>query len=150
MAGAGAAVIVASADTQLFLHVLGAITLFGATAAVTVLALFGRNRDEQLPLARAAFFTLLLLAIPSWVVTLVFGEWAKSSESWPDGVGWIDLGAGIANAGLLVLLVAGGLSYAWTRRPVRGWPVTALGTVTGLYLVALAVAWWVMSAKVPS
>ena len=41
---------------QLFLHVLGAITLFGATSAVAVLALFGRDREEQLPLARAAFW----------------------------------------------------------------------------------------------
>ena len=138
------------ADGQLFLHVLGAITLFGSTAAVTVLALFGRNREVQLPLARASFFTVLVLAIPSWVVTLAFGYWTEDAMDWPEGVGWIDIGAAIADAGLLVLLVAGGLSYAWTRRPVRGWQVTALGTVTGLYLVALAVAWWVMSAKVPS
>jgi hypothetical protein len=143
-------VILASADMQLFLHVLGAITLFGATAAVTVLAFFGRNREEQLPLARASFFTLLVLAVPAWVVTLAFGYWTKSSENWPDDIGWIGLGAGIADAGLLALLAAGALSYAWMRRPVRGWPVTALGTITGLYLVALAVAWWVMTAKVPT
>ena len=85
----------------------------------------GRNRDEQLPLARASFFTLLVLAIPAWVVTLVFGEWAKSVMNWPDGLGWIDLGAGIANLGLFVLLVAAALNYMWTRRPTGGWPVTA-------------------------
>ena len=142
--------IAANADTQLFLHILGAITLFGATAAVAVLALFGRSREQQTPLARASFFTLLVLAIPAWVVTLVFGEWTKSAMDWPDGLGWIDLGAGIANGGLFVLLVAGGLSYAWMRRPAPGWPVTLLGVLTSLYVVALAVAWWAMSAKVPS
>jgi len=137
-------------EAQLFLHILGAVTLFGSVAAVTILALVGRNRDEQLPLARASFFTLLVLAIPSWVVTLVFGEWTKSEMNWPDGLGWIDLGAGVANVGLFVLLAAAALNYVWTRRPNGGWPVTALGAVTGLYLVALAVAWWAMSAKVPS
>jgi hypothetical protein len=138
------------ADGQLFLHVLGAITLFGATATVAVLALFGRHRDVQLPLARASFFTLLVLGIPAWVVTLAFGYWTKSGMNWPDGVGWIDIGEGIADAGLLFLLVAGALSYAWMRRPVRGWPVTALGVVSCAYVAALAVAWWVMSAKVPT
>jgi hypothetical protein len=137
------------AEAQLFLHILGAITLFGSVAAVAVLALVGRNRDEQLPLARASFFTLLVLALPAWVVTLVFGEWTRSEMNWPDGLGWIDLGAGIANVGLFVLLAAAALNYVWTRRPTGGWPVTALGAVTGLYLVALAVAWWAMSAKVP-
>ena len=43
---------------QLFLHILGAITLFGATSAVAVLALFGRNREEQLPLARGVVLDL--------------------------------------------------------------------------------------------
>ena len=82
------------ADTQVFLHVLGAITLFGATSAVAVLAFLGRGREEQLPLARASFFTLLLLAIPAWVVTLAFGYWTESAQKWPDVIGWIELGAG--------------------------------------------------------
>jgi hypothetical protein len=143
-------VIGAEADAQLFFHVLGAIALFGGTATVAVLALFGRHRDVQLPLARASFFTLLVLAVPAWVVTLAFGYWTKGAMDWPDGVGWIDIGEGIVDAGLLFLLVAGALSYAWMRRPVRGWPVTALGVVSCAYVAALAVGWWVMSAKVPS
>jgi hypothetical protein len=138
-----------NAEAQLFLHVLGAIALFGSLAAVAVLALFGRHRDEQLPFARASFATLLAVAIPAWVVMLAFGYWTKSEMNWPDGLGWIDLGAGIADLGLLVLLAAAALNYVWTRRPTDGWPVTVLGAVTGLYLVALAVAWWAMSAKVP-
>ena len=142
--------IVAAADGQLFVHILGAMTLFGATAAVAVLALVGRSREDQLSLARASFFTLLVLAIPAWVVTLVFGSWTESAGNFPDGLGWIDLGSGIADAGLVVFLVAAGLNYVWTRRPAGGWPVTVLGVVTSLYVVALAVAWWAMSAKVPT
>jgi hypothetical protein len=149
LAGAGARPDV-RAETQLFLHILGAVTLFGSVAAVAVLAFVGRSREEQLPLARASFFTLLALALPAWVVMLVFGEWTKSDMNWPDGLGWIDLGAGVANLGLFVLLAAAALNYVWTRRPAGGWPVTVLGALTGIYLVALAVAWWAMSAKVPS
>ena len=138
------------AETQTFLHVLGAITLFGATSAVAVLALFGRNRDEQLPLARASFFTLLVLAIPAWVVTLAFGYWTESELNLPDGIGWVELGAGVADAGLLVLLAGGALNYAWIRRPAGGWQATALGWLAFAYVLALAVAWWAMSAKVPN
>ena len=139
-----------NADAQLFLHILGAIVLFGATAASAVLALAGRHREEQLPLARASFFTLLLLALPGWVLTLGFGYWTESKGDFPEGLGWIDLGAGVADLGLFALLIALGANYVWMRRPSGGWPVTVLGIVTSVYLVALAVAWWAMSAKVPS
>src|SRR5262245_35828715 len=119
--------------------------------AVAVLGGFGRHRDEQLPLARASFFILLVLGIPAWVVTLAFGSWTKSTEGWPDGIGWIDLGAGIVDAGLLFLLAGGALSYVWMRRPTPGgWAPAVLGIVSWLYVAALAVAWWCMSAKVPS
>jgi hypothetical protein len=139
-----------NAEFQLFLHIFGAIALFGSTGAVAVLALAARGRADHLPLARTSFWILLLVAIPAWVVTLGFGYWTESEQGWPDGLGWIDLGAGVADLGLLVLLAATGLAYAWRRRPTGGWPVTALVAVTSLYLVALAVAWSAMSAKVPS
>jgi hypothetical protein len=137
-------------DTQLFLHVLGAMLLFGATATVAVLALAARGREEQRPLARAAFFTLLALALPSWVLMFVFGTWTESELDITGEPGWIELGFRISDFGLIALLVSTGLAYLWTRRARPGWHVTAVGILTGLYLVALAVAWWAMSAKVPS
>ena len=137
-------------EAQLFFHVLGAMTLFGATAAVAVLGLAARNRTEPLPLARAAFRTLLVLALPAWVVTLAFGTWTQSKADWRDDLTWIELGLHIADGGLVLLLVATGISYWWTRNPARGWPATAVGALASIYLVALAVAWWVMTAKVPS
>jgi hypothetical protein len=135
---------------KLFLHVLGAITLFGATGAVAVLALAARGRDEQLPLARASLGTLLLLALPSWVVMLGFGSWAKSGSDLPGDPGWLKIGESVANVGLLLLLATTALAYRWTQRPAGGRPVTAIGVLSCLYLVALAVTWWVMAAKVPS
>jgi hypothetical protein len=137
-------------EAQLFLHVLGAVALFGATGAVAVLAVVGRTREEQLPLARVSLWTLLALAIPAWVVMLVFGEWTKSKVRWSSDLGWIRAGVGVADAGLILLLVAAGLAYRWTRRASAGWHVTALAALASLYVVLLAVAWWAMAAKVPT
>jgi hypothetical protein len=137
-------------ETQLFVHILGAILLFGATSTVAVLALVARGREEQQPLARASFLTLLVLGLPSWVLMFVFGTWTESELNVADDAGWIEVGFRISDAGLIVLLVSTALAYRWNRRPVRGWPVTAVAVLTCLYLVALAVAWWAMSAKVPS
>jgi hypothetical protein len=137
-------------DAQIFLHVLGATTLFGATGAVAVMGLVARPRTERLPLARATFRTLLVLALPAWIVMLAFGTWAESKESyWSDDAGWLGLGYGVADAGIVVLLASTGLAYWWTRRP-SGWQGTAVGILAAVYLVALAAAWWAMSAKVPT
>ncbi len=135
---------------EIFFHVLGAITLFGATGVVAVLALAARGRAEQLPLARASFWTLIALALPAWVVMLAFGTWAESTADFSSDPGWLGIGTAVADGGLLVLLAAAFLAFRWTRRPNGGSLVTAIGVLTSFYLVALAVAWWVMSAKVPT
>jgi hypothetical protein len=137
-------------EAQVFIHVLGAITLFGATGAVAVLALAARGRAEQAPLARASYWTLLVLALPAWLLTVVFGSWVESAGDWPEGLGWLDLGAAIGDAGLLVLLLAAFLAFRWQRGATSARLPTAICVLTSLYLVALAVAWWVMSTKTPS
>jgi hypothetical protein len=82
------------------------------------------------------------------VLTLVFGAWTKSKEGLPDGISWVDLGVGVAQAGIVVLLASAALAYAWFRRPGNTRLPLALGLVSTGYLLALGVAWWVMSAKV--
>jgi hypothetical protein len=137
-------------DAQLFLHVLGATVLFGATAAVAVLGLAGRTYGNPLPLARAAFRTLLFLVIPAWALTVAFGTWTDSKENLPDGLAWVDIGVRVTDVGLLLLLVTTALAFRWQRRPQTAWAASAVGALATLYLVALAVAWWVMTAKVPT
>jgi hypothetical protein len=80
----------------------------------------------------------------------VFGNWAKSKEHIPSAAGWLKLGSGIGVAGVLVLAVGIGIAFAWSRSPDKRGLATATGVLASLYLVALAVAWWVMTAKVPS
>jgi hypothetical protein len=138
-------------ELQLFLHILGAIVLFGATGAVAVLALAARHRSEQAALARTSFWTLLGLAVPAWVVMLGFGTWTESKADYPEEPGWLSLGSGIADLGLLLLLATTFLAFRWRRNPEGGGrTVTAIGVLSCLLLVAIAVAWWAMSAKVPS
>jgi hypothetical protein len=135
-------------DWALFLHVLGALFLFGTLGAIAVLALAARSVPDQAPLARAAFWTLVLVTFPAWVLTAVFGREAKSAAHWPDGLAFIDRSATIANAGLIVLLVVGALAFRW-KRGSNGWPVPTIAVVSILYLVALSVATWMMSTKNP-
>jgi hypothetical protein len=138
-------------NAEVFLHVLGAITLFGATASVAVLAFAARGRaEQQLALATASFWTLLVLAVPAWIVLLAFGTAAKNTADFPKDPGWLGIGNGIADLGLLVLLASTFLAFRWKRAAADGWQVTALAGLMSVYLVLLAVAWWAMSAKVPS
>jgi hypothetical protein len=138
------------ADTQLFVHVLAAITVFGAIATASLLAWRGRTDGSSVVLAGATFRSLVAFALPAWIVMFVFGNWTKSKEQIPDAAHWVKIGSAIAVAGALVLLVAIGTSYAWSRTPSRRGLATLTGALTTALLAALAVAWWVMTAKVPS
>jgi hypothetical protein len=131
----------------LFLHVLGAMTLFGATLGATLLTVAAWRRPVP-ALARATFLTLLAAALPAWVLMRACAEWISSSEGFSghDDPSWLDVGSGIADIGLLLLLVTTGLAYWWSR----GGPAIVGRVVAGLsgvYLGLLCVAWLAMSAK---
>jgi hypothetical protein len=132
----------------LFLHVLGAMVLVGAVLAVLVLAIAAWRRPEVEGLRRGAFWTLILLAIPSWLVMRVGAEWIHSKEfgSSSDDPTWVGIGFIVADAGLLVLLITTGVAFWWKRggRPLAGRIVTGLASI---YLVMLAIAWLAMSGK---
>ena len=135
-------------ELQLFLHVAAATALFGAIAALSVLGLATRRLVDHVPVAKAALATTIAVAVPAWIVMLVFGSWTKSREGLSGSIDWVRIPNGIALAGIAVLLAASALAYAWLRRPSsRGLPL-ALGLLAAGYLVALGVAWWLMSAKV--
>jgi hypothetical protein len=135
-------------ELQLFLHVLGAIALFGAIATLAVLGLAARRLTEQGPLAKAALVTTIAVGVPAWVVMLTFGSWTKANEGLAGTVGWIRGPSAIAFAGMVVLLAQAAISYSWLRRPAGGWQPAVLGLISGVYLLALGVAWWMMTAKV--
>jgi hypothetical protein len=132
----------------LFLHVLGAMTLVGAILTVTIVSYVAWRRSDLEVLRRAAFWALVVVGIPSYVVMRVGAQWIYSKEGYSGkgDPGWLGIGFGAADAGLLILLVTTALAYWWKRsnKPIAGRIVAALSTV---YLVVLAVAWMAMSGK---
>ena len=134
-------------DLPLFLHILGATMLFGALGTVAVLAAVARRRPERERLARATFGTLLAVAVPAWVLMYTTGAWTKSKEHLPNSVNWVQVPRTIGDTGFVVLLLVTGIAFSWSRRPKSGWQAPALVVLSALYIGALGVAWWVMTAK---
>jgi len=133
-----------SADFPLFLHVLGAMVLVGAVGAATILAWAGRGR----PAASGAFWTLLAVAVPAFVLMRGSAQWTYSREGYngKHDPGWLGVGLAVADQGALILLVTVGLAFWWSRRTTRGLGL-AVATLSSIYLALLAVAWWAMSGK---
>ena len=128
----------------LFLHVLGAIAVTGATAAAFVAALAA----HRLPWLRVVVARTLLLAVfPAWLVMRVAGQWTDSKENVPGDPGWLGVGFLVGDAGFVLLVVAMILGAVSVRRPERGWPLRAVAVISGLYFVALLVAMFAMSGK---
>jgi hypothetical protein len=131
----------------LFLHVLGAMVLFGCVLTATIVAAVAWRKPELTFLRRAAFLSLVV-GIPAYVVFRVGAQWIYSKEGWSghNDPTWIGIGFGVSDVGLLILLVTIGCAYWWQRsgKGIAGRIVTVLSS---LYLVLLAVAWLAMSGK---
>ena len=131
----------------LFLHILGAMVLVGAMLTVLLLAAAAWRRPLAL-LSKSAFRTLLIVAIPAWIVMRAAGQWMYSEEGWSgdNDPTWLGIGYLVGDAGLLILLLATGFAFWWSRsqKAVAGRVVAGLSLV---YLVLLGVAWLAMSGK---
>jgi heme A synthase len=140
-------------NLPLFLHVLGAMTLVALLAvAVAVLIAAARAGDDRTAAVRLAFRTLLIGAIPAYLVMRIGAEWIADKEHVADSdASWIGIGRSVADGGLLILIilnVLAGLAYRRARR--GGQPVALLRWTTGLTLlliVAYCVALWAMATK---
>jgi len=145
-------------ETALFLHILGASILVGGLITALSFQLVGWARETPsgaVMLARFGFFSLLVLALPGWILMRVSAEWIWSKEGWDDvesepawlGIGWItgDLGG-------LLILIALVLAGVGARR-LRASGGTTSGLVrsatvlTALTLIAYVITVWAMSAK---
>ena len=132
---------------QFFVHVTGAIVLFGSVLAVTILAYAAlRLAPELAQLARrVGFWTTLVLMVPAWIAMYAGGYWLLGHEGLDKNTpNWTTAGARIADAAsnLIVLLLVGG--WFSIRKPRLGRWVAGIATI---YLAALAVAWFFMSGK---
>jgi hypothetical protein len=125
----------------LFLHVLGAIILAGAVASAALAS------GPAAVLRGLPFRILVLLALPSWLLMRLAGQWIDSKENIQGDPTWLGIGFTVGDIGLVVLLVATVAAWWARKRPELRWPRQAAGGLAIVYLIALAVAWWTMSTK---
>ena len=137
-----------SFDLPLFLHVLGAMVLFGTALTTAVVSTAGWRRPDSMPLRRTAFFASLVVGVPAYIAMRGGAQWIYSKEGFSgnNDPTWIGVGFIIADAGLLVLLITIGLAY-WWRRSGRAGAARAVAVLSILYLLMLTVAMLAMSGK---
>jgi hypothetical protein len=135
----------------LFLHVLGAMLLVGATLTTASAIAYARGDARFL---RLGYWTLLVVGLPAYLLMRIGAEWIADREGFNE-VGaptptWLDIGNGVSDAGLLVLVIAlivGGVGM-YRLRSGRGAGLF-MGTL-GLSLILLfayVIAIWAMSGK---
>jgi hypothetical protein len=128
----------------LFLHVLGATAVTGATAATVVAAAAAQKWPWLRPVV---FRTSVAVVLPAWLLMRLGGAWADSREPIGDDSTWLGIGYIVGDAGLVLLIAVAILSWIGKRRPERGWPEKAVAGIAGIYFVALLVAMFAMSGK---
>lgn len=135
-------------EFPLFLHVFGAMVLVGAVATAVIAQLWTVAVADGDRVRRFSFRTLLLAALPAYIVMRVGAEWMYSKEfgevdedpTWI-GIGYMtaDIGAGL----LLIALITAGI--AARKSKVR--LAKASGVIAAIALAGWIVAVWAMSGK---
>ncbi len=135
-------------NLPLFLHVLGAVILFGGTATVAIAGFAGRGRSDHAGLlARVVLGSFLLVIVPGWILMRIGAQWIADKE-FPDKTpGWVDVGFVVSEPGAVLLIVLGIIAWISVRRQGLGRLAVVPPVLATIYLVALGIAWWAMSAK---
>jgi hypothetical protein len=135
-------------NLPLFLHVLGAIALFGGTSAVAVVGFAAATRPGQARLlSRVALWTWLFAVVPAWILMRAGAQWIADKEYPHNQPGWVDVGFFVSEPGAVLLLVLGLLAWLSLRRNGVGRLALVVPILATVYLLALGVAWFAMSAK---
>lgn len=133
-------------NLALFLHMLGAMVLFGSV----VLALVSVSGNSQAGL-RLGFRALLLGALPAWIAMRVAAQWVASEQNLLDDdvevPSWIDIGFITSEATFPLLIAATICARIAARRERGGGLRTATMVLTGVTVAAYVFAIWAMSAK---
>jgi hypothetical protein len=104
---------------------------------------------------RLAYRSLLLVAIPAWIVMRVTAQWIASKEGLDDldePPAWVDIGFLTSEPTLLLLIAAtvcAGIAARRAREGGRGFGGlnTAALVLVSITLLAYVVAIWAMSTK---
>ena len=102
---------------------------------------------------RAAFWSLLTVALPGWIVMRIGAQWIYSEQGWSgeDEPDWLGIGYVTTDIGIALLVISIILAGIGVRRLKRGRTSNVLGRIATplvtLLLVAYLVAVWAMTAK---
>lgn len=135
-------------DFALFVHVLGAMLLFGGLVTAAGAGLLGW-RDEAPRLRRFAAMSLVLVAFPGWIVMRVGAQWTYSKEhldSLSKDPAWLGIGFLTADLGgllLLIALITGGIGYARKRDALLRTSTAIAALLVAFYVIAI----WAMGGK---
>jgi hypothetical protein len=138
----------------LFLHILGAFTLIGALV-MAASYLFAARRDGSVALTRLGYRSLLIGALPAFIVTRVAAQWIASEEGLEDSEAtWITVGYMATDPGLLFLLgatIAAGLAVrrasSADSRGEAGGGVAVAAWLTAFLIAVYTVVIWLMATK---
>lgn len=145
-------------ELPLLLHIFGASILVAGLITALSFQLVGWARETPggaAMLARYGYLSLLVLALPGWILMRVGAQWVWSEAGWEDvdseptwlGIGWMTGDAG----GLFILasVILAGLGARRLR--LGGGTTSALVRIatllTAVALVAYVITVWAMSAK---
>jgi hypothetical protein len=139
-------------NLPLFVHVLGAMILVGGLLTGASLLAFARGDARLL---RLGYWTLLLVALPGYLVMRTGAEWIYAKEGWDDlpdddVPGWIGIGYIVADAGALLVLIGlilGGIGVRRLRDGRGQGLLKATMVLSVLVLAAALVAVWAMAGK---
>jgi hypothetical protein len=135
----------------LFLHVLGAMVLVGATLTSSSLLAYARGDARFL---RLGYWTLLAVGLPAYVLMRIGAEWIGDKEGFNDEGApeptWFEIGRWVADLGLLVFvitLVVGGVGVYRLRSGKGAALLKATLVLSLILLAAYVVGVWAMSGK---
>jgi hypothetical protein len=138
-----------SGNLPLFLHVLGSTLTFGSTITVALLgfAALRAEPERRMFLRRLLFRIGLIVLLPSWILMRAAAQWIDSKE-FPHGhePGWVNVGFLVTDIGALLVLVLLILAWLASRKPASR-VAAVVPWLASVYVVALGVAWFAMSAK---
>jgi len=137
-------------NVPLFLHVLGAMLLVGATLTGASVLAFARGDARLL---RLGYWTLLVVGLPSYVLMWAAAHWIYSKEGLdesPIDSAWTTIGFVVAEGGAVLFVVSLIVGGVGVRRLGSGKGEGLLKTTMAISLVLLAayvIAVWAMAGK---
>jgi hypothetical protein len=134
----------------LFVHVLGAMLLVGATLTSASTLAFARGDERML---RLGYWTLLAAGLPSYAAMWAGAHWIYAKEGLderPIEFAWEAIGFAVTEVGAVLFataLVVGGVGLRRLRQGRGRGALKATMAISFVLLAAFGVAVWAMTAK---